>query len=243
MAGPPGETTQTRLGGLILAQPRTGYRFSMDSVLLAAFASLPSGPATDLGAGCGVLAVLLARRGAAGPFTALELDPLAAACCRANFAAHGLDGQVVEHDLNQSPTSPPRASQSLVISNPPFFAPGAGRVSPRPSRARARHGLAWEPEQIWRRAAELLPAGGRFAFCWAPARLAAALAGCLEARLAPKRLRLVHGRVDLPAKLALVEAVRDGGEELAVEPPLVVYAEGQEYSPEVAAIYRDLVGR
>ena len=52
----------------------------------------------------------------------------------------------------------------------------------------------------------------------------------------PKRLRLVHTRPDRKAELALVEARFQGGEELEVIPPLVIYEQGEIYSKEAEAI-------
>ena len=53
-------------GAVTLAQPRRGYRFNIDSVLLADFTRrIVSSPVedlvVDLGAGCGVVGLLLAR--------------------------------------------------------------------------------------------------------------------------------------------------------------------------------------
>jgi tRNA1(Val) A37 N6-methylase TrmN6 len=212
-------------------------------VLLAAFASPAAGPVADLGAGCGVLVVLLAARGLAGPFWAVEIDPLAAACCARNLARAGIDGQVLTADLAQPHPELAAGSFTLVISNPPFGRPGEGRLPPDPSRARARHRLDLDEDGLWRQAARLLTVGGRLALCWPPSRLPRALAGLGAHRLAPRRLRLVHGRAGLPAKIALIEAIKDGGEELTVEPPLIIYADdSQEYGPETAAIYQRLCG-
>lgn len=233
-------TTPDRLGRHHLEQPAQGFRFAMDSVLLAGFATPASGPVADLGAGCGVLCVLLAARGLAGPFHALEIDPLAAACCERNFARAGLEGRVLTHDLSQPHPDLKPNSFALVVSNPPFGQPGRGRLSPDPARARARHELALTAEDLWQRARELLIPGARLALCWPPSRLPDALGGLAAHGLAPRRLRLVHGRQELPAKIALIEAVKDGGEELGVEPPLIVYEQGQQYGPEVSAIYQRL---
>lgn len=237
-----GATSLDCLGRHILEQPTAGYRFSIDSVLLAAFAPAAAGPVADLGAGCGVLCVLLAARGLAGPFWALEIDPLAAACCGRNFARAGLEGQVLVHDLSRPRDQPRPGSCALVISNPPFGRPGHGRLPPHPARARARHELALPAQALWQRAAELLPARGRLALCWPPARLPQALAGLEAHHLAPKRLRLVHGRAGATAKLALIEAVKDGRAQLRVEPPLIVYGSGQRHTAEVESMYRELCG-
>lgn len=240
-AQPPDELVSAdQLGRFHLTQPGAGYRFSIDSVLLADFAGAPKGPIADLGAGCGVLGVLLHGAGASGPFIAVEIDPLAAQCCGANYAANGVDGQVLEHDLNHGHPQLAPGGFGMVICNPPFGRKGHGRLPPEAARARARHELALSAERLWMVAADLLQPRGRIALCWPPARLVACLAGLQGIGLAPKRLRLVHGRASKPASLALIEAVKNGGEQLDVLPPLMVYGQGQEYSDEVAAMYQHL---
>lgn len=242
MSGPLSDDLVSRdgLGRLSICQPRAGYRFSIDSVLLAFFAAHTPGPILDLGAGCGALCLFLAARGLAGPFTAVEIDPLAADCARVNFAANGLDGQVLTADLAGPLPDLPAAGFGLAISNPPFGRAGHGRIPPDPSRARARHELALTAADLWSAAARLLAPGGRFALCGDPRRLPELLSGLDGHGLAPRRLRLVHGRAGKPASLCLIEALKGGGAELTVEPPLFVYAEGQQYSEEVAAMYRRL---
>jgi hypothetical protein len=71
------ETTDTILGGaLTIAQPANGYRFSMDSILLARFADVrPRDRALELGAGCGVISILIAAARHPKEIVALERQP------------------------------------------------------------------------------------------------------------------------------------------------------------------------
>ncbi len=224
------------MGSLTLLQPRQGYHFSIDSVLLAAFAALKNGPIVDLGAGCGIITRLLARRGAAGPFTAVEINPKAAACCEANLA--GCQARVLHHDARLPHAQLLAQSYSLVVCNPPFGQPGRGRTSPEPDRALAREQSCFTLNDLWRISSRLLRHKGRLAFCLPPRLLDQAILGMAAHNLFAKRLRLVHGRDNLPAKIALLEAVNGGGFELNVEPPLIVYTDtANTMHPEVAGIY------
>jgi tRNA1Val (adenine37-N6)-methyltransferase len=230
-------TTDDALGRLCFRQPKDGYRFSIDSVLLAGFVTKTSGPVADLGAGCGVLSILLYHSGFTGPFYCVEIDSLAAECCRHNLAQTGADAEVICQDLAASHPRLKRDAFNLVVSNPPFTKAGHGRVSPNPSRARARQELAMDADSLWQRAADLLDRSGRMALCWSPARLVEALSGLDAVGLRPARLRLVHGRKDKPARLALIETVKQSRAHLEVEPPLIVYKKGQTYTAEVQAHY------
>jgi len=86
-------------------------------VQLVAEAPLPSTAlAFDIGAGTGVLAALLARRGV-NHVIATDQDPRALACARQNIARLGLAGRVeiVEADLFPPGRAP------LVVCNPPWL--------------------------------------------------------------------------------------------------------------------------
>lgn len=235
-----GEVTRDVLGRRSFWQPAKGYRFNIDSVLLADFATPAEGPVADLCAGCGIVGLLLAVRGLPGPFLSVELDALATDCARRNWAGMDAEAQVLHGDLTVDHELMPPGGFKLVVCNPPYVQPGQGRVSPIQGRDAARTGLALEPDALWDRASKLLKAGDRFALSWPPMRLVEALSGLMANRLTPKRLRLVHGRTDYPAKIALIEAVKDGGVQLDVEPPLIVRQAGNEYTDEVKAIYEGL---
>jgi tRNA1Val (adenine37-N6)-methyltransferase len=91
-------------GKLALWQPIQGYRFSIDAFLLADFARQvvreSGGGLVDLGAGCGVIGLALARETTANA-TLVELQPRLAELCRINARHNGLSDrvEVVEGDL------------------------------------------------------------------------------------------------------------------------------------------------
>ena len=93
----------TLLGGsLALLQPRQGYRFAMDSLALAGFCRLGEDwPVLDLGAGNGVVSLVLAKRFATPRFTLLELQESLAQLARRNIALNSLQSrlQVIQGDL------------------------------------------------------------------------------------------------------------------------------------------------
>src|SRR5690349_17643026 len=65
--------------GVRVVQRRTGYRFTLDALLLAHFAAQEGpgaeGPVLELGAGSGVVSLLLVRQFGRTRVTALELQP------------------------------------------------------------------------------------------------------------------------------------------------------------------------
>jgi len=238
----PHETLDSlRPGNFQIIQAKRGYRFSLDPVLLCAFARVFTGErVADLGTGSGVVPLLLAGRTGAEKIVGVELQPALADRARRSVLLNRLEGKIdiLEEDLRLLKKSLAPQSFDVVVANPPFRPPGAGRRAPVDERAAARHELAGSLFDFLRAAAYLLNNGGRFYIVFLAERLAELLAGMREQRLEPKRLRCVHSRGGEKGNLVLVEGRLGGRAGLAVEPPLFVY-EGDVYSDEILAIYRE----
>ncbi|BBD08813.1 tRNA1(Val) (adenine(37)-N6)-methyltransferase [Desulfovibrio ferrophilus] len=213
-----------------MSQPESGFRFSMDALLLACFAPVGGAAhAVDLGCGCGVVGQgWMLRQPEADPVvTGLDVNPQMLDCAAANAVSLGLEDRyaVVRADVSAVRIDPDLSPEScdLVLCNPPYREPGTGRRPADHGRDTARFEAVAPIAAFVEAASYLLKNRKRACFIGLPERLPELLTDMLTQRLAPKRLLLVHSRVDEPARLALVEAVKNGGPGLVVEPPLVVY--------------------
>lgn len=226
-------------GRLVLAQPREGYRFSLDSVLLAWWVDFePDDRVLDAGCGVGVVCLALARCRGARDVTGVELQPDLAALARANVVANGASAwvSVVEADLRQLP--PMFGNRfDVVCANPPFYAEGAGRLNPSAGKAAARHELTLTVDELALAAAFTLKKRGRFYFVHQPRRLAEIFSALGDQGFNVERLRFVQPRAGEAANLVLVGARLGGAREMVVMRPLVIYDTPDEYGAEVAAIY------
>jgi len=228
-------------GRLKILQPRKGYRFSLDSVLLAGLTQVRRRDrVVDLGTGCGVVPLLLAFRGAVAHLTGVEIQPSLAALARRNVELNGLSRhvEIVEGDLRLIQRHHVPGPVSLVLSNPPYREIASGRVNPDREKALARHELLADLGAVVQAAARLLPEKGRLALIYPARRLPRLFQEVSEAGFTPKRLTLIHGSLDSPAKLAHLEAIRGGGEELRINKPFAVYGADRRYTAEMAAMYQ-----
>ena len=233
--------------GLRLIQSPSAFRFGTDSVLLAHFAlsgleKIRMGShLSDLGAGSGLLSVLLADRLQKRlSVTAVELD--AAQCDRLRRSArlNGLDNiEVVNADL-LSPDffESPRYSKKFdcAVCNPPYFPAGSGAAS---RLGAATHELRADFSGICRAASRLLRFGGRLFVCFPAARLAEAFTALSANSLEPKLLRLVRSRSGRAPYLALIRAVQGAKPGLIIENDLVIHDEDGRYTPEAEGYYND----
>lgn len=230
-------------GSIRLVQAQKGYRFGLDPVLLAHFASLPpAGPVLDLGCGCGVLALLLARCRTDIQVVGWERQPALVERARRSVALSCLSGRVkiVQADLRQYRSLTPAESFALVVANPPYRVPGTGRIGPNDERAAARFELFGGLVDFIAAAAYVLCPRGHFSVVYLAERLTELLAEMCRAGLTPKRLRMVHARQTEGAKMVLVEGCKGAAAGLLVEQPLFIYhphARSREYSAEVLAMY------
>ena len=228
-------------GKLRCLQPRQGYRFSVDAVLLAHFlAPEPEARILDLGAGCGVVSLILSHRHHTVSLVALEVQPRLAEVIRRNVAVNFLENRltVIEGDCRRIATLLTSNSFDWVAANPPYYPVGSGRHHPETERAKGRHEILGGIGEMAQAAAFALKNGGRAVFVYPAARAEILLDVVRENGLAPQRLQRVHPYPGAEAGLVLVEAVKGGGEELAVLPPFFICQEkGGPYTVEMAAMY------
>ncbi|MGM0646393.1 MAG: tRNA1(Val) (adenine(37)-N6)-methyltransferase [Thermodesulfobacteriota bacterium] len=216
-----------------LVQPEAGYRFSLDALLLACFSPAPAGARLlDLGCGCGVVGLGMVLRQPDMHLTGVDVNPEMVQAAGENAGRLGLGEQCAffEHDvaqLREKGSAVSAETYSVVVANPPYRSPQAGRASPYAGRQEARFAPGAALETFVAAAAYALANRGRFACVFLAERLPYLCAVLRQHRLEPKRMRFVHSRAQRPAKQILVEARKNSGEQLHVEPPLVLYgAEG-----------------
>lgn len=235
-----GETLDDlRFGGLRIIQRKDGYRFSLDPVLLCAFARVAAGETVvDLGSGSGVIPLLLARQYEAARIVGVERQSAMIDRSRRSVQLNGLEGRItiLGGDLRQVRSLLGAESAQVVLANPPFRKMDSGRLSPKFERAQARHEVAGGLADFIAAAAYLLGTGGRCYLVYLAERLAELLDLLRQAGLEPKRLRCIHSRAGEAARMVLVESRRGGGVGLTIEAPLYVY-DGEHYSAEVVNCY------
>jgi tRNA1Val (adenine37-N6)-methyltransferase len=208
-------------GDLRIIQSRHGYRFSVDALFLAEFASItPEDVVVDLGAGCGIIPLLLAKKGQAGYIIGLELQDELASQAKRNAALNGLEKRIaiLQGDLRALPLAPRCAD--VVVCNPPYRKSRSGRINPDPCKAIARHEIAMTLVDIFAVGKTLLRSGGRVALIYPANRLTEVFSRMRSHDLEPKRLQVVFPDSASYAKLAMVEGRWGGKSGLTILPPI-----------------------
>jgi len=237
MTGETDETLDSILGGAIqVVQPRRGYRFSIDSLLLARFATVHTRDRVlELGAGCGVISLIIAAIARPRKVVSVEIQPQLAEIAQRNVALNQLENIEVVHADIRTRMIPGIASGGfdLVVANPPFHALRTGRESPDDGRRIARGESSAALVDFIAAARRYARNGARVAFLFAASRTVELLTTLRANGLEPKRIRYVHSRAELPASSVMVEARAAGGVEAVIEAPLVVWHQPGVYTEEV----------
>ena len=231
-------------GRLICRQPEHGYRFSVDAVLAAHFARPAAADRVlDLGGGCGVISLILAHRNPEITVCGLEVQADLAALAADNARQNGFADRVrvIRGDVRAIGELLASESFDLVVANPPYRSLGSGRLSDHDQAARARHELHGDLVDFVRAAAFAVRNRGRAVFVYPALRTATLLAVLQSHRLTPRRLQPVVAWPGAAcARLALVEAVKNGGEGFEILGPLPIdAARGGGPSAELQAMYAE----
>jgi tRNA1Val (adenine37-N6)-methyltransferase len=208
-------------GRLKLIQSKTGYRFSIDAILLSQFVTIKRGDRiVDLGTGCGIIPLILLLTRPVGHTFALEIQKDLADQAARNTVLNGYENRmgVILGDIKHPPFAP--SSADVVTCNPPYRPKNSGRINPDLQRAIARHEMLASLDDILNAASKTLKAKGRLAMIYPAVRLVEVLVRMRGFNLEPKRIRIVYPGMESEAKLALVEASLGGRRGLKVLPPL-----------------------
>src|SRR5258708_247922 len=222
-------------GSITLIQPKHGYRFSIEAILLARFAHANARDRVlELGAGCGVVSIMIASLYRPREVVAVEIQPPLADMITRSAAINSLKSvHAINADLRQKKIAGVEpASFDLVVANPPYRAAATGRENPDHGRRVARGESTATLADFVAPARRYARNRGRAAFVFTARRSAELISVMRSNQLEPKRIRFVHPQLAMPASVILVEARVGAGIEVAIEPPLLLYERPGIYTAE-----------
>ncbi len=234
------EVTLDSIRDIKLFQSKKGYRFSVDALLLDNFIDVKQrSSGVELGAGSGVISLLLAKRAKNTKIFAVEIQKSLAEYAKRNVELNGLDDRVkvLTDDIKNLKSIFTPGKFDFVFSNPPFRKTRSGRLNSNRERAVARHEIKISLSDLIKTASLLLKNMGRFYLIYHPLRLIELVGLLQKAGLEPKRMRFVHSRAGGEAKMVLIEAVKGSGRWLKIDPPFYIYGKGRDYTDEMKKVY------
>ncbi|HSO18421.1 MAG TPA: tRNA1(Val) (adenine(37)-N6)-methyltransferase [Desulfosarcina sp.] len=224
-------------GKVVLNQPKSGYRFSIDAVILSHLIHPASAETVlDLGTGCGVIPVMLAYRHPGIRVIGVEIQASLCRIARRNVADNGMAQrvQILENDMTRLSPDVIGGPVDRVVSNPPYRKLNSGRINADSQKAVARHELKVDLDRLLSAARRVLKKSGRLHIIYPSVRAVDLVTAMRSAGLEPKCLTMIHSKAGSTAPLVALVGVNGGSAGLAVTPPLTIYDEDGSYSREVA---------
>lgn len=235
--------------GLKIIQNPEMFNFSLDSTLLADYATLNKNAKSivDLCTGNAPVPLFLTLRSEKAQIIGVEIQDKSYDLANRNVAVNGLEDriQVVHGDLKGIHERIGKYAHDVVTCNPPYF-----KVNPDSNLNKndyltiARHEVLATLDDVVGEASLLLKQGGRFTMVHRPDRLIDIIETFRKYKIEPKRMRLVYPRINREANVLLIEGIKGGNPgNLRIESPLFVYENetSPNYSEEILKLF--MVGK
>ena len=210
--GSPDETLD-EIQDVRIIQPKKGHRFTTDSILLARL-STPKKHAKvlELGTGCGIVSIILARRIPSLRITAVEIQEEMARVAERNVKLNDMEHSitVLNMDIKELYKVLPSAHFDYIVTNPPYRKPASGRTSPDRTRSVSNHELSVTINDIMKVSQHLLKVRGRISLIYIADRLADLFSAMRSCRIEPKQMQCILSNKEGVSRFVLVEGVREG---------------------------------
>lgn len=222
---------------LKLIQKTEGLTFGTDALLLAGYIDGRYKQGCELGAGSGIISMLLLTRSKLDVCRALEVQQEYAALTEKNAELNGLTDRLktICSDIRDYKSE---ATFDLVFTNPPYMKCDSGKACNLDKKNVARHEVHGGIGDFMAAARRLLKFGGTFAAVYRPDRLCDLLFEMRSSGIEPKRITFVHADCVSESSMALVEGKRGGRSGMMLTPPLIIYSDSthSEYSDDMKYI-------
>ncbi len=226
---------------LSLIQKIDGTAFAIDTLLLANFVKFrpDMNSAADLGSGSGILAFLIKYRNPALALTGFELQEEFIDLANRNLQLNGQFNDVSFSlmDVRDIPARILPESFDLVVSNPPYFQMGSGRLPTRPGRAMARHEMNGTIKDFVEAATYMLPYGGRCCMIIPTSRFYEVVEYLKAGNFGLRRLQFVMPKEGEKSHLAMLEAERFFNGKHEPLPNIIIHMADNSFGPELKQLF------
>jgi len=219
---------------LLLYQPADGYCYNSDTLFLYDFISSfsPKGKVLDVGAGSGVLGLLIAKNHKI-TLEAVEKQNQYAFFAKKNATLNGINYHLFESDfLNLSRDH----EYDYIVSNPPFYHDNVIKSTNELKHA-ARYNSHLPLNEFFEHVKHLLKPRGVFIFCYDPQQLQSIVRELDNAKLTMENMRFVYPKRGKRATLVMIKTRKNSKSLVQVEEPLYAFEEN-EFSEEAKKIYK-----
>lgn len=205
------------------------FSFSLDSIMLANFATirLKDKKIVDLGCGNGVIPLIMSLR-CNKKIIGVELQSKVADMAKRSVDYNGLNDviEIINTNMKDYVSDETFESFDLITCNPPYFKVNDKNFfNDNIEKVIARHEVEITLSELMVIVKKLLKNNGNFAIVHRTDRLMEILSEFRKSNIEPKRVRFVHEKSNKESTLVLIEGQKNGKVGLKVENPFILYNE------------------
>ena len=220
---------------MLLYQPQDGYCYNSDSIFLYDFINSfkPKGDVLDVGAGCGIVGLLVARDNQKVKLKAVEKQDDFVEYATINARVNKINYNIYKKDfLNMDEDT----KYDFILSNPPFYHDKTS-FSHNKSLFNARYNINLPLDKFFKKVSRLLKPRSHFIFCYDASQFGLICAELHQHKLKIVDARFVHPKIDKKASLVMLH-IRNGSKSMMkVHEPLICF-ENNQFSSEAKQIYK-----
>ncbi len=229
--------------GLKIIQNKKWFCFGMDSVLLSDFSKdiKRNSVVVDLGAGTGVISILLSGKTEAKKIICVEKQKEMAEIIQRNIQMNNLEKklELINEDILKLGDKIKEASIDTVVTNPPYRKQNTGIENQNIQKYISKFETTATLQDFISISKRILKDKGQFFMVHRPDRLVDIIEIMRKEKIEPKRIQFVYSQIegDKDAKLVLIEGIKNAKPFLKVEKNIYVYDKKGEYTKQIKQIY------
>ncbi len=245
--------------GLKIIQNKKWFCFGMDAVLLSDFAKniKTNSTVVDLGAGTGIISILLSGKTKAKKIICVEKQKEMAEIINKNIQLNNLQEKLELKNIDVLELPKQKIKADVIVTNPPYKKKDSGIENENKQKYISKFETTATLEDFIITSNKILKDKGKLFMVHRPERLTDILFLLRKHKLEPKRIQFVYSHINPKyytkkeknnihksnkqfAKLVLIEAVKNANPFLKVEENIYVYDEAGNYTEKIKEIYNQL---
>ena len=210
---------------MLLYQPESGYSYNSDSLLLYNFINSfnPKGRLLDVGAGSGIVGLLVARDNKKVSLEAVEKQKVFIKYARKNAEVNDIAYKLYESNFLELQID---KKYDYIISNPPFYPEGA-KKSEDEMLIQARYNTSLPMSDFFSHVSKLLNPHSHFIFCYDATQFGLICSELEKVKMRIVDVQFIHPKVDKVASLVLVHARNGSKSMMKIWPPFFSTIDGK----------------
>jgi len=220
---------------LLLYQPQEGYCYNSDSVFLSDFINhfKPKGRVLDVGAGCGIVGLLVARDNPKVQLEAVEKQDVFVEYATINARVNKIPYKIYHKsflELNED------IKYDYIISNPPFYPEGVTKSS-NEMLFNARYNVNLPLSDFFKKVSRDLKPNSHFIFCYDATQFGLICGELDKVKMRVVDVQFIHPKINRKASLVMIHARNGSKSFMRVWEPFISF-DGDEFSKKAQEVYK-----